>query len=61
MCHPSRKLQYQCTSRLQLEWVLAWDEEAAVWVAAKAGADMEVEAAHHLQMPCAAPEQLPHQ
>ena len=61
MCHPSRKLQYQCTSRLQLKEILARDAEAAVWVAAKAGADVEVEAAHRLQIPCAAPEQLPHQ
>ncbi len=37
------------------------DAPAAVWVVAKAGADVEVEAAHRLQMPCAAPEQLPHQ
>ena len=37
------------------------DATAAVWVVAKAGADVEVEAARRLQMPCAAPEQLPHQ
>ncbi len=28
---------------------------------AKAGANVEVEAARRLQMPCVAPEQLPHQ
>ena len=61
MCHLSCKLRYPCTSRLQLKGFLAWDVEAAVWVAAKAGADVEVEAAHRLQMPCAAPEPVSHQ
>ncbi len=59
MCHPSRKLRYPCTSHLQLKGVLARDATATVWVMTKAGADVEVKAAHRLQMPCAAPEPLP--
>ena len=61
MCHPSCKMHYPCTSHLQPKRVLERDAEAAVWVAAKAGVDVEVEATHQLQMPCAAPEPLPHQ
>jgi hypothetical protein len=61
MCYPSRKPRYPCTSRLQPKGVVARDAEAVVWVVAKAGADVEVEAARHSQMPCPAPELSPHQ